>query len=138
MDYEKSENFLKQNNIRTEVGCLNYCIDELDNKYHIPNFCINDPYFEKEILNEKPLDQNKKINVNLYDLYENKTMSLKLPIIIKGIEIKKLYCEITHIQISDFKIRIFFGGAEIIDDQFLYQHKLQDGFTIQLIRNKLD
>ena len=45
--------------IKTESGCINNIYDEKNNQFHIPNFCINDPYLVKELSEEK--DKNPEI-----------------------------------------------------------------------------
>lgn len=137
MDYVKSENYLKQNNITLINGCINNCKNIDGILYFIPNFCINDPYFEKEILPEIQIKSPRKLNLYLYDLYENKKFSIKVSSDIKGLEIKKILAELANITIENYSIRILFGGAEINDSHFLYQHKLQDYYTIHIIKTKL-
>ena len=41
---------LEEYHLTTAEGCINHIIDEEGNHYHIPNYCINDPYFEKEAM----------------------------------------------------------------------------------------
>lgn len=120
-------------------GCINICLDSDNNTYHIPNYCINDPYFEKELLPEhvQETDQVEKLSISLYDLYENKKQTIKLPSNLQGKEIKNLFAEMNNFDASSYKIRLLFGGAEILDDQYLYQHKLHNGYTIQVIKNKI-
>jgi hypothetical protein len=139
-DHIKSENILKQHNLQTLNGCINKCKDNESNIYNIPNFCINDPFFEKEILPEHELDfknPDLKIKINLYDLYANKTTHTTMPSNITGLGIKQLYADLESINIDEYKIRLLFGGGEIKDEEFLYQHKIHDDYTIQVIKNKL-
>jgi hypothetical protein len=44
--------------IQTVEGCINHLKDKSGNIYRIPNFCINDPYFEKHISEE---DDNGRV-----------------------------------------------------------------------------
>jgi hypothetical protein len=48
-----------KNNINV-IESINFLIDEFGNEYRIPNYCINDPYFEKNLL-----DLEKEINLQV-------------------------------------------------------------------------
>lgn len=39
---------LRQFHLTPVDKCINHLVDSNHNHYYIPNFCINDPYFEKE------------------------------------------------------------------------------------------
>jgi len=114
-------------------------VDSNNVVYTTPNFCINDPYFEKEILPDQEDDKlnNEMIEIYLYDLYQNKKYSINLSPNTLGSEIKKKFCDLTDINISNVKIRLLFGGAEIRDEHHLRQHKISGGFTIQIMINKI-
>ena len=50
---------LEEYKIKTSNGCINHLIDSKGNHYYIPNYCINDPYYEKTVLNEKNVEEKK-------------------------------------------------------------------------------
>lgn len=52
---------LEDNNLTIPNGCINYIVDSEGLEYHIPNWCINDPYYEK-ILSEVE-EESKNITV---------------------------------------------------------------------------
>ena len=59
-------------NLNTLNGQINELIDNKNRLYKIPNYCINDPYFVKQI---KKIDENHQIqtiSISLYDVYDNK------------------------------------------------------------------
>ena len=61
----RAKNLLATNFITPVNGCLNLIQDNSKKVYKIPNFCINDPYFEKVVTTNKAEEKNEKeINVN--------------------------------------------------------------------------
>ena len=56
---------LQEYEIKTADGCINHLIDSKGNHYYIPNYCINEPYYEKTVLNEKNVEE-KKIKMKFY------------------------------------------------------------------------
>ena len=44
---------LDEYKIKCKNGCINHLIDEKGEEYIIPNYCINEPYFEKKMDTEK-------------------------------------------------------------------------------------
>lgn len=55
----RAKNLLKTNNLKALKGCINLIQDNEGIIYRVPNFCINQPYFEKEIAK---LDKIQGIN----------------------------------------------------------------------------
>jgi len=52
---------LKQLQLTCIKGCLN-CTQDTDGKfYYIPNFCINDPYLEKQFKSPERVNKDKKL-----------------------------------------------------------------------------
>ena len=137
-DHVKSASVLKENNISTIQGCMNEVIDSKNIIYNIPNFCINDPYFEKEYIAEQDITATDKLHVMIYDLYENKKLPFTLESNITGWELKQLYAEHFSTNLTEYKVRLLFGGAEIKEEQNLYGHKIKDGFTIHVVKNKIE
>jgi hypothetical protein len=128
---------LKSHKITTIGGCINICQDSNNNIYKIPNYCINDPYFEKEILSVDTGKEDKIINLYIFDLYQNKKDLIKIKITEKCQELKKIYCELNNIKYDENKIRLLFGGVELKDEQYIYQHKIENEYTIQILVKKL-
>lgn len=42
----------------------------------------------------------------------------------------------TLLDLRKEELRLFFGGSELLDEQKLYQHNIEDEFTIQYICRK--
>ena len=134
-DHIKAEEYLYKNNIKTLDGCINQCVDAYGNIYKVPNFCINDPYFELELL-PKDNSHNEEIEIILFDIINQKNIKLKVNESEKGCDIIKKYAEKNNIDLNDNVIRLLFGGGIIKDDDTLYQHKVKNGFSIQICVSK--
>ena len=134
-DHIKAEEYLYKNNIKTLDGCINQCVDAYGNIYKVPNFCINDPYFELELL-PKDNSHNEEIEITLFDIINQKNIKLKVNESEKGSDIIKKYAEKNNIDLNDNVIRLLFGGGIIKDDDTLYQHKVKNGFSIQICVSK--
>lgn len=122
-------------------NCVNALQDENQNVYLIPNFCINDPYFEKEILPipiENPDEPAQNIKVKMYNLYQNDTQIFEVSPNIKGGELKRLYIEKNNIDIEKNKVKLIFSGAFIEDDQLLSQHQVKNNFIIQVVISSIE
>lgn len=135
-DNSKCADFLSKNGFWTVNGCLNECSDYLKNIYRIPNYCINDPYFEKELV---PIDNNTHNKIIQIFLCENdKKYPFDLCETTSGEEIKRKWCEKIRINYKDYYLRLFFGGNEIKNDQLLYQHKVLNHYIIQVYSIKIN
>ena len=132
-DEYRANVLLEEYNLTTFEGCINHIVDKKGQHYIIPNYCINDPYFEKEyIINENITKKN--IKVNLYEVANNTNTILEVNNLITGEELKKLFCKKNNISYDDFRIRMFFAGIEILNEHFLYQYNIKDEFKIQVMR----
>ena len=130
-DYIKAEEYLYKNNIRTFAGCLNCCIDSVGTVYHVPNFCINDPYFELEVLPTDDENHKKKIVITILDVNNGKADDLEVNEDMTGEELKLKYAANHSIDLAKNRIRFLFGGGIIKDSEELYQHKIKKEFSIQ-------
>ena len=61
----RARKLLQASNLKLVNGCINFFNDNEGNVYKIPNYCINQPYFEKELENVQNLDvvENKELKV---------------------------------------------------------------------------
>ena len=131
-DSNKCEEYLIKNGFLTINGYINQCTDNTKYVYNIPNYCINDPYFEKE-LEKVNFDREKSkicIFLKLNDIKEKFIFDDD----ITGKEIKEEFLKRKNLDMENYfkRIRLFFGGNEIHDNEFLYQHKLKDNYSIQV------
>ena len=59
----RSANLLKQLQLTPLKGCIN-CTQDQDGKfYYVPNFCINDPFLEKQLKSTDKLKEIKNLKV---------------------------------------------------------------------------
>jgi len=108
--------------------CINHLKDSKGNEYKIPNYCIHDPYFG--ILNEDINNINEdKIKLKIYGF---KNLEIEISNKLKGKELKneiKIKAEIGDNKI----IRLFYRGAEILDEEFIFNHDLNEEQPIMLL-----
>ena len=131
-DELRANMLLEEYGLTTESGCINHIIDSNGNHYHIPNYCINDPFFERQYKKKKNVEE-KKVKIKIFEpmgnINEEKTVSNTM----LGKELKELFRKEHNIG-DNFNLRLFFGGMEITDDHYLYQHNLKNGFKIQVMK----
>jgi len=133
-DEARARMLLDEYDLKTYEGCINHIVDKKGNHYIIPNYCINDPYFERQFKIENNFE-NKNLKIKLFEPLNNSNVVLNVTNSINGEELKKIYCEKIGIPFNDYNLRLFFGGQEIKDNNFLYQYNLQKGFKIQLMKS---
>jgi len=131
-DSDKCEEYISKNGFYTIDGCINNCSDFTKYIYNIPNYCINEPYFEKILVN---VDKNKQpINLRVFLKYNDQSESFEINDHYTGKMLKNEYYEKQKQNDNGnnfLKIRLFFGGNEIKDDEYLYQHKILNNYCIQ-------
>jgi len=132
-DEYRANVLLEEYNLTTYNGCINHIVDKKGNHYNIPNYCINDPYFEREYTIKENIEK-KNLKINLYEVANNTNTILEVTNLITGLVLKKLFCKKNNISFDDFNIRMFFSGMEISNDHFLYQYNIKNDFKIQVMR----
>ena len=132
-DEYRANVLLEEYNLTTYDGCINHIVDKKGNHYIIPNYCINDPYFEKEYKIKNDVEE-KKLKINLYEVATNTTSALEVTNLMSGKQLKKLFCEKNKISQNEFNIRMFFAGSEITNEHYLYQYNLKNDYKIQVMR----
>jgi len=133
-DEERIQIALKENNFTLANNCINHIIGQDGTHFHIPNYCINDPYFEKELVIKYVEERKIKLN-----LIESNNIKLKEEFSNHdtGEKIKKVFIEKTNININEYKLRLIFSGTEIKDKDIIYQHKLNDEDKIIIYKIKI-
>ena len=130
-DHINAEEFLYKNNMNTLNGCINICTDNQGNIFRVPNYCINDPYFELELLNNNEA-KGENIEIKLFDVVNQKQIKLNVLDSITGGELIAKYANEGNIDLNKNKIRLLFGGGIIKENETLFQHKVKNGFSIQI------
>ncbi|MCQ2818071.1 MAG: hypothetical protein MJ252_12465 [archaeon] len=130
---DRANLLLEEFKLCTAEGCINHLIDADGTHYFIPNYCINDPYFEKTFENQDDIKE-KKIKITLFEISKNVSIDVEISNQMKGEELKELFRKKAKFPEGQYTFRIFFSGSEIKNDQTIGQHKLQDGFKLQVIK----
>ena len=66
---------LEEYELTTFDGCINHIVDKKNIHYIVPNYCINDPYFEKEFKIKENIEK-KNLKINLYEVALNKNLEI--------------------------------------------------------------
>jgi hypothetical protein len=135
MDEIRARSILHAYCLSTVNGCINELQDSLGKIYRVPNYCINDPYFEKTLKVEDITRPGYNIKIKLFDLYTNKTTNLDINDNISGEELKNKFCDKNNLRDHN-KIRAFFGGTEIQNETSLYRYNIKNNYTIIMIITK--
>ena len=133
-DEERANLTLGRYNFEVAEDCINHIIGSDGEHYYVPNYCINDPYFEKGL--SVRVDKEKKINLILYEVATNSEIKHQFSTYDKGETIKNVIRKELKIG-DDYGIRLFFSGMEIKDNEFIYQHDLENDYKILVMRFKL-
>ena len=132
-DEYRANLLLEQFQLTTASGCINHIIDRKGNHYFIPNYCINDPFFEKSFKIEDDIKQ-ENIVINVFESSSNEKLELTVSNLLTGEELKHIIMKKMKSSNKNFKIRLFYSGMEIKDNQFLYQHKIKKEYKIQIMK----
>ena len=131
-DELRANMLLEEYGLTTDEGCINHIVDKKGYHYIVPNYCVNDPYFEKEYKVEKD-KKEKMLKLKLFEVGSNTNTEMEVSNLMKGEELKEEYRKKAKID-DNFNLRLFFSGNEIKDDHFLYQHDLQNGIKIVVMK----
>ena len=134
-DEERIKIALKENDFILKQNCINHIISPNGTHFHVPNYCINDPYFEKELI--KSDVEEKKINLNLIEKINNINLNEEFSNHDSGEKIKKVFIDKTKMDEKEYKLKLFFSGTEIKDNELIYQHKLKERDNIIIFKIKL-
>jgi hypothetical protein len=135
-DHINAEEFLYKNNIKTLNGCINNCLDEQGKLYRVPNYCINDPTFQLELLNNEN-SKKEKINIILNDVAAQKKKNYNIYDTTTGKELIEMYCNEENIDKDKYNFKLIFGGGIIKDDETLFQHKVKNDYVIQICKYEI-
>jgi len=65
-------------------------------------------------------------------LYSTKTVVIKINEADKIYDLKQEYVKTSQYQMSKIRIRFFFGGSELKDENKIFKYMIKDGYTIQV------
>ena len=125
-----------------DMVCVQNSIQNTYNKlqpsyiYHLPNFVISDPIYEREYTNyEEIYDsiEDNILNVKLQYISQGRTYDLKIRNKDTGFDIIHKYIKLSKIDNRLYTIRVFFGGQEIEETHCVYYHQIKNGDTLQIL-----
>ena len=128
----KSEEYLAEHGFKTLDGCINMCVDPQGNIFKIPNYCINDPYFEYELKPKNEGNEHNLINIDLFNVSLNKKYNINVNENTKGIDLINIYSKLNNINLKNNIIRLLYSGRLIRENETLYQHNVKNGDFIQV------
>ena len=134
-DEERANMTLGRFNFEVAENCVNHIIGSHGEHQFVPNYCINDPYFEKELKREDVPE--KKIKLFLYDVSSDTTVEETFSNHDTGEKIKNKFIQEAKIKENEYKIRLFFSGSEIKNSDCIYQHGIEDNFKIQVMKIRI-
>ena len=116
-----------------------------DFTFKIPNFCICDPIFERDYDEIKNNDENviqkNIIIIVCYRNDKNEMVEKKIDNITnktKVLEVKNKFAELSGIDMEKNKIRFFYKGFELLDDNLLWYDNLENMAKIQCMISNID
>ena len=108
--------------------------------FKIPNFCICDPIFERDYDEIKNNDENviqkNIIIIACYRNDKNEMVEKKIDNITnktKVLEVKNKFAELSDIDMEKNKIRFFYKGFELLDDNLLWYDQVDNMSKIQCL-----
>ena len=104
--------------------------------YHLPNFVVCDPVYEREYANyEEIYDsiEDNIINVKLSYITQGRTYDVKIRNKDTGFDIIHKFIKLSGIDNRLYVIRVFYGGQEIEETHCVYYHQIKNGDTLQII-----
>jgi len=141
LDEKEAKDILEKN----DMICVQNTIQNTYNKlqpnyiYHIPNFVIADPVYEREYINfEEVYDsiEDTIFNIKLRYIAQGLTYDVKIRNKDTGFDIKHKFIKLSKIDNRLFSIRVFYGGQEIEDTHCVYYHQIKEGDTLQIITSE--
>ena len=108
--------------------------------FKIPNFCICDPIFERDYdeikNNDENIIQKNIIIIICYRNDKNEMIEKKIDNITnktKVLEVKNKFAELSDIDMEKNKIRFFYKGFELLDDNLLWYDHVDNMSKIQCL-----
>lgn len=74
----------------------------------------------------------------MFDLYTTRTDIIKINENDKVGMLKEEYIKLNNYNSSKIKIRLFFGGTELKDENEIFKYKIKDNFTVQVNKIELE
>ena len=113
--------------------------------FKIPNYCICDPIFERDYdeikMNEENIIEKNIIIIICFRNHNNHIKKKKIENITnktKVEEVKKIFADKVDINIDKNKIRFFYKGFELLDENLLWYDKVENMAKIQCLVTQIE
>jgi len=113
--------------------------------FKIPNYCICDPIFERDYdeikRNEENIIEKNIIIIICFRNHNNHIKEKKIENITnktKVEEVKKIFADKVGINIDKNKIRFFYKGFELLDENLLWYDKVENMAKIQCLVTQIE
>jgi hypothetical protein len=113
--------------------------------FKIPNYCICDPIFERDYdeikMNDGKIIEKKIIIIICFRNNNNHIKEKKIENITnktKVEEVKKIFADKVGINIDEYKIRFFYKGFELLDENLLWYDKVENMAKIQCLITQIE
>ena len=113
--------------------------------FKIPNYCICDPIFERDYdeikMNEENIIEKNIIIIICFRNHNNRIKEKKIENITnktKVEEVKKIFADKVGINIDENKIRFFYKGFELLDENLLWYDKVENMAKIQCLVTQIE
>ena len=113
--------------------------------FKIPNYCICDPIFERDYdeikRNEENIIEKNIIIIICFRNHNNHIKEKKIENITnktKVEEVKKIFADKVGINIDENKIRFFYKGFELLDENLLWYDKVGNMAKIQCLVTQIE
>ena len=113
--------------------------------FKIPNYCICDPVFERDYDEIKKNDENI-IEKNIIIIicirnHKNEIIEKKIGNITnktRVFEVKEKFAKKIDINMDEYKIRFFYKGFELLDENLLWYDKVENMAKIQCLITQIE
>ena len=131
-EHQTAASILEASEIRVLEGCISRCKDADGYLYEIPIFVINNPveFFTKKKKKPKekpPIEDVISIKIRRAGKAEDCEVTMESGLTVSSL--KEQYAENQSLELD--KIRLFFGGKEMKDDQTLASYELRSQVVVQ-------
>ena len=113
--------------------------------FKIPNYCICDPVFERDYDEIKKNDENiieKDIIIIIYIRnHKNEIIEKKIGNITnktRVFEVKEKFAKKIDINMDEYKIRFFYKGFELLDENLLWYDNVENMAKIQCLITQIE
>lgn len=133
-DHLSALGILTSVDIQVLDGCISQTVDNEGNVYKIPNFCINDPLYKKELKKIEESGVGVNILINIVDIFNpSKSTTVKIQSNISCGELKRCFAQAKNISLEKNKIRALYNGCEVLDEHLLSQHSIGNNSKVQFV-----